>query len=42
MARPEYMSIPYKSFPKDMVKKYNLDDLVEKDGYVYIKIKKKE
>ncbi len=39
MQRPEYMRVPYKYFPSDIRKKYNLDLLVH-DGYIYVRIKK--
>ena len=39
MHRPEYMKIPYKYFPEDIRKKYNLHLLVH-DGYIYVRIKK--
>ena len=39
MNRPEYMKIPYKYFPDDIIKKYNLQNKVS-NGYIYIKIKK--
>ena len=39
MANPEYMKIPYKYFPPDIRKRYNLEDLVH-NGYIYVKIKK--
>ena len=40
MAKAEYMRIQYKYFPSDIKAMYNIDDLVAKDGYVYVKIKK--
>ena len=40
MQHPEYMKVHIKNFPQDIIDKYNLNYLVEKDGYVYIKIKK--
>ena len=40
MESPEYMKIPYKYFPEDICKKYNLDTLVHADGYIYCKINK--
>ena len=39
MNRPEYMKIPYKYFPDDIIQKYNLQNKVS-NGYIYIKIKK--
>lgn len=41
MVRPEYMRVLLKYFPADIIKKYNLAQLVHSDGYVYIKIKKR-
>ena len=38
MERPEYMKVPIRYFPADIIKKYNLDNLVHTNGYVYIKI----
>lgn len=40
MARPEYMRVHYKHFPDDIKERYNIDSLVAKDDYVYVKIKK--
>ena len=40
MASPEFMKIHYKYFPEDIRNKYNLDNKVSADGYIYIKIKK--
>ena len=40
MDRPEYMKMHQKHIPPDIFHKYNLDQLVTKDGYVFIKIKK--
>ena len=34
------MRIHYKHFPQDIKDKYHIDNLVNKDGYVYMKIKK--
>ena len=34
------MRIPLKTFPKDIIEKYNLLEKVAADGYVYIRIKK--
>ena len=39
MKEPEFMKIPWKYFPEDIRKRYNLELLVE-NGYVYVKIKK--
>ena len=35
MDRPEYMRINGKYFLADMRRKYNIDALVDADGYVY-------
>ena len=40
MKRAEYMRIHSKYFLSDIREKYNIDDLVAEDGYVYCKIKK--
>ena len=40
MAKAEYMRIQYKYFPSNIKAIYNIDDLVAKDGYIYVKIKK--
>ena len=37
MEKPEYMRMPLKLMPEEIVKKYNLKEL-ENDGWVYIKI----
>ena len=39
MERPEYMKVYIRYFLKDIIKLYNLDDLVH-NGYVYFKIVK--
>ena len=39
MDRPEYMRIPYKIIPQEIIDKYKLNDIEEK-GWVYIKIVK--
>ena len=39
MKTPEYMKIPVKFIPDDIIKKYNINALEHK-GYVYIKIKR--
>ena len=38
MAKPEFMKVPLKYFPADIVRKYNLHKKVSKDGLVYIRI----
>ena len=40
MARPEYMRVLLKHFPADIVRRYNLTNIVTKNGYIFIKIKK--
>ena len=40
MESPEYMKIPYKYFPADIRKRYNLDAILHADGYIYCKINK--
>ena len=39
MERPEYMKMPLKIMPPELVEKYNLNEL-EVDGWVYINIVK--
>ena len=34
------MRMPYTIFPQEVVEKYNLNKMVEKDGYVYFEIRK--
>ena len=40
MQTPEYMRVKYDKFPEDIKERYNLQDKVTKNNYVYIKIKK--
>ena len=40
MQLPEHMKVHYRHIPQDIRRKYNLDQKVTADGYVYIKIKK--
>ena len=40
MLSPEYMRVAYKYFPNDIRQRYNLNNIVHTDGYIYIKIKK--
>ena len=40
MGRPEYMRIPIKVLPQDIIDRYSLLDLVDNQGYVYVKINK--
>ena len=37
MSRAEYMRINSKYFPSDIRARYQIDGLIEADGYVYIK-----
>ena len=39
MACSQYMRLPIKTTPKEIIDKYNLNDIVE-DGWVYVKIVK--
>ena len=41
MDNPEYMKVLYHHFQTDIRKKYDLDNKVHSDGYIYIKIKKR-
>jgi hypothetical protein len=38
MADPEYMRLRLNIIPEEIIVKYNLRDLVDEDGWVYIKI----
>ena len=40
MEDPEYMKIPFKYFPKDIIQRYKLEGLKHTNGYVYVKITK--
>ena len=40
MKKPEYMKVPYKYFSNDIRLHYHLDNLVQSNTYVYIKIQK--
>ena len=40
MGRPEYMKVPLKYFPQDIIERYSLDKKVDANGYVYVKINK--
>ena len=40
MKTPKYMRIPYSLFPQDIIAKYDLQNLVCEEGFIYIKIKK--
>ena len=41
MARYEYMQLRIANMPDDVIKHYNLTNLVTPDGYVYCKIQKR-
>ena len=36
----EYMRLPFKLIPKEIVDQYNLQDLVTPDSWIYIEIRK--
>ena len=40
LADPEYMRLQLDIIPEEIIVKYNLRDLVDKDGWVYIEIRK--
>ena len=40
MPRYEYIKIPMRWFPQDIIDQYKIMDLVDKDGFVYVKIRK--
>ena len=40
MSRFEYMKIPMRCFPQDIINQYNILYLVYKGGFVYVKIHK--
>ena len=40
MQRAEYMRVRLKYFPQDIIDRYQLQDKVAADGYVYIRIQK--
>ena len=40
MEEPEFMRIAFKYFPADIIVKYNLQEKMAHDGYIYIKIKR--
>jgi hypothetical protein len=40
MDRPEYMRMKVSNLPPDFVKSYNLKDLANEDGTIYVKIQK--
>ena len=40
MADPEFMRILLKHIPEDIILQYNLRELVDDNGYIYIKITK--
>ena len=40
MARYEYMEIPLRWFPQDIIGQYKIMDLLDKNGFVYLEIRK--
>ena len=40
MARYEYMNIPLRWFPQDIIDQYKIMYLIDKDVFVYVKIRK--
>ncbi len=40
MVRPEYMKVPLKYFPQDIIERYSLDKKVDANGFIYVKINK--
>ena len=40
ISTPEYMKIPFKYFPEDIITRYNLNALVHSDNHIYIKLVK--
>ena len=40
MSRFEYMKISWQYFPQDIIDQYNIMDLVDKYGFVYVNIRK--
>ena len=40
MPRKEYMRVPLRYFPPDIITLYNLDEIVTRDGFIYIEIHK--
>ena len=38
MARYEYIKVPLHWFPQDIIDQYKIMNLVDKDGFVYVKI----
>ena len=38
MVDSEYMKLPLRMFPQDIVQQYSLEDIVAADGYVYMEI----
>ncbi len=40
MADPEYMRLRLEIIPEKIIVKYNLRDLVDADGWVYVEIRK--
>ena len=40
MSEYKYMKIKYLEIPQEVVNKYNLDNIVAEDGYIYMEIRK--
>jgi hypothetical protein len=40
MDRPEYVRIKIKDVPDEIIKEYNLCEMVDNDGYLYVEVKK--
>ena len=38
MNDPEYMKIPFKYFPSDIIEQYKIQGKVHSDGFIYVKI----
>ena len=41
MEKPEHLKVPYKYFSDDIQLRYNLENLVHSNNYVYIKTQKR-
>jgi hypothetical protein len=40
MDRPEYVRIKIKDVPDEIIKEYNLREMVDDDGYLYVEVRK--
>ena len=40
LSRYEYLRLRFDNFPEDVIAQYNLKDIVNSDGYVYIEVRK--